>query len=953
MRRILLVLTIPVLAVGIGIAVAPRPLASRATSGGDFVHFESGHVRPAAMTPDGTRLLVVNTPDNRLSVFSLTDSFPKRVAEIPVGMEPVSVAALDNNTAWVVNQLSDDVSVVDLTTMHVRATVRTGDEPSDVVFAGSPTRAYVSVSMLDVVRVYDPTTLTLVATIPVNGRMPRALARNAAGTLVFASIFAGGNRTSVLSATEASPGLGEDLDFPRETSNKFGHPDHPGNPAPAPSVAAIIQYADGGTSGAGWYDEYGGYRSGTAQYTMHEVDVAEINTGTNTVSRNFGKMGSTIFAVAVNPVDGRLAVAGMEARNQFRYEPKIRGYLVEARVSYVNTAGTVTNRILNPHITYFGMDGLVLNPGTQTERDSAISLPTGVAWAANGSRVYLTSLGNDKLAVMNPAATGSTTNMLARVPTVAGPTGVVVDDARARVYVVGRNRNQVQTLSTETLGQVAVANIGFDPTPNEIVHGRRFFYGGFTSSHGDQACATCHVFGDADHLPWDLGDPAAPFEPPPAPNPLFLEGFDPEKGPMRTQSLRGLTNTEPLHWRGDRVDLSAFNGAFSSLLGRSVLPDSQMTAFSDFVMPMAHPPNPNQFLNDSLRDAPPTVPSARRGRVFFMNANVDGGRCMDCHSLPTGTNQMMVPDNALLSDQDMKVPQLRDLYRKVGFTDAPATVNKSGVGFTHDGAVDRLFTFLQFPLFNFGPPAVANDNRRDVEAFLFSFDTGLSPAVGFQVTFDGTSNPTGESQVDTLKTVYTNNRCDIVAKGRVSGQPRGWVYVGGDQWDPDKLAEPNLTTAQLLALATGPGSAVTVTGVPKDCGTRMGVDRDRDTYLDGDELDAGSDPGHPLSTPVTVGVGDDRGGSAFAFERVSPSLTRGPTEVVFSLGRAGRVDVVVFDVLGRTTRSLARGAYFAAGRQRIAWDGRRDDGSAAGAGVYFVNVRTDGGRWTKPVVVTR
>ena len=950
MRRISLLLAIIVLAAGI--ASAPRHLASRVATGGDFVHFESAHVHPAVMTPDGNRLLVVNTPDNRLTVFSLTDTIPVRIAEIPVGMEPVSVAALDDTTAWVVNHLSDDVSIVDLTTMHVRATVRVGDEPQDVVFAGTPKKAYVSVSTLDVIKVYDPSALTLSATIPVNGRMPRALARNAAGTLVYASIFQAGNRTSVLSASEVAPGLGEDPDFPRDTTNKIGHPDHPGEAAPAPSVAAIIQYADGGTSGPGWYDEYGGFRSGTVPYTMYEVDVAEINTGTNAVSRNFGKMGSTIFAVAANPVNDRLAVAGMEARNHLRYEPKIRGYLVETRLSYVSTGGTVTNRILNPHITYFDINGFVINPGTQAERDSAVSMPTGVAWAADGLRVYVTSLGNDKMAVINPLAGGSGSQMLARVPTVEGPTGVVVDDARGRLYVVGRNRNQLQTLSSATLGQVAVASIGFDPTPNEIVHGRKFFYGGFTSSHGDQSCATCHVFGDTDNLPWDLGNPAGSFEPPPNPNPFFLEGFDPEKGPLSTQTLRGLSNTEPFHWRGDRADLSAFNGAFASLLGQDVLPDSQMTAFNDFVMPIAYPPNPNQFLNDSLRDAPPGTASARRGHEFFMNANVDGGRCVDCHSMPAGTNRIMIPDNLLLSDQDIKVPQLRNLYQKVGFTDAPGAV-KHGIAYTHDGAVDNLFNFLQFPLFNFGPPSVADDNRRDVEAFLLSFDTGMAPAVGFQVTFDGTANPEGESQVDTLKAVHTTSRCDIIAKGRVGTQPRGWVYVGGDMWDPDKVAEPELTTAQLLALATGPGSAVTVTGVPQGSGTRMGIDRDRDTYPDADELDAGSNPGDPHSTPLTVGVEHGRGGTGYAFEMVKPSITRGPTEVVFSLGRAGRVDIEIFDVMGRRTRNLARGVHFAAGRQSVTWDGRKDDGRSPGAGVYFVQIRTDGGHWTRPVVMAR
>ena len=309
----------------------------------------------------------------------------------------------------------------------------------------------------------------------------------------------------------------------------------------------------------------------------------------------------------------------------------------------------------------------------------------------------------------------------------------------------------------------------------------------------------------------------------------------------------------------------------------------------------------------------------------------------------------MISDDSLPSGQDMKVPQLRNLYKKIGFTDAPG-VNKHGIAYTHDGAVDKLLNLLQG---HFGAAGASEDDRRDVEAFLLSFDTGMAPAVGFQVTFDGTTNPVGESQVDTLKTVQTTSRCDIIAKGRVGTQPRDWVYVGGDMWDPDKVAEPELTTAQLLALATGPGSAVTVTGVPQGSGTRMGIDRDRDTYLDADELDAGSNPGDPLSTPLTVGVGHGHGEADYAFEMVKPSITRGPTEVVFSLGHAGRVEIEIFDVMGRRTRVLAHGTPFAAGRQSVTWDGRKDDGRSAGTGVYFIQVRTDGGRWTRPVVMAR
>ena len=144
-----------------------------------------------------------------------------------------------------------------------------------------------------------------------------------------------------------------------------------------------------------------------------------------------------------------------------------------------------------------------------------------------------------------------------------------------------------------------------------------------------------------------------------------------------------------------------------------------------------------------------------------------------------------------------------------------------------------------------------------------------------------------------------------------------------------------------------------MTGVPKGTGVRMSLDRDRDGFYDGDERDAGSDPGDPLSTPSTVGVPDRDREGGFRLEAVKPNPTRGATEVTFSLGNAGRVDVLVYDVLGRETRAIARGTWFPAGRQSVAWDGRRADGTAAGTGIYFVRVRTERGQWTRPLVMTR
>src|ERR671921_943112 len=120
---------------------------SAQTPANTFRNFEGPQVHPLAITPDGTRLLAVNSPNATLSVFQLASGSPVLTAEIPVGMEPVSVAARSDREAWVVNWLSDSVSIVDLSTGNVVRTIDVGDEPTDVVFAGSSREmAFVCVS---------------------------------------------------------------------------------------------------------------------------------------------------------------------------------------------------------------------------------------------------------------------------------------------------------------------------------------------------------------------------------------------------------------------------------------------------------------------------------------------------------------------------------------------------------------------------------------------------------------------------------------------------------------------------------------------------------------------------------------------------------------------------------------------------------------------------------------
>jgi len=190
-----------------------------------FVTFESGQVRPLALSPDGSRLFAVDTPDNRLEIFTIGSSGLTHSWSVPVGMEPVAVAARTDSEVWVVNHLSDSVSIVDVGSVPPRVvrTLLVGDEPRDVVFAGSGgTNAFIttahrgqnsSVPLADLttpgigradVWVFDATNLgTTLGGAPLTvvtlfANTPRALAVAPGGNIVYAAAFHSGNQTTAI-----------------------------------------------------------------------------------------------------------------------------------------------------------------------------------------------------------------------------------------------------------------------------------------------------------------------------------------------------------------------------------------------------------------------------------------------------------------------------------------------------------------------------------------------------------------------------------------------------------------------------------------------------------------------------------------------------------------------------------------------------------------------------------
>jgi hypothetical protein len=89
----------------------------------------------------------------------------------------------------------------------------------------------------------------------------------------------------------------------------------------------------------------------------------------------------------------------------------------------------------------------------------------------------------------------------------------------------------------------------------------------------------------------------------------------------------------------------------------------------------------------------------------------------------------------------------------------------------------------------------------------------------------------------------------------------------------------------------------------------------------------------------TVGVGGFELPGNLAIRRAYPTPARGDITLEFSLAESAPVGFAVHDLLGRRIRTLSPGA-LPAGIHSVRWDGLTDAGTAAGAGIYFVALRT-------------
>ncbi|MEC9362885.1 MAG: hypothetical protein VYC42_06645, partial [Pseudomonadota bacterium] len=761
------------------------------------------------------------------------------------------------------------------------------------------------------------------------GDTPRALAVSPDGKTVYAAVFASGSRTTAIPAPAVSS-LG-------------GMPPPPDGATPDwPETSIIVKNV-----GDGWVDETGKNWSAVVPFSLPDYDVFRIDATASppVETAKFAGVGTMLFNMAVRPDNGALYVSNTEAFNEVRFEPMMTGKFAHNRVTVIKD-GAVTPVHLNPHIDYS------VPTGTMVEIDQSLASPADMVFSADGSKVFVAGFSSDAVGVFGTEAmeAGQIDKQMIRVG--QGPSGLALDAARDRLYVMNRLDSSITVVAgatsaaqRKTLAEVALP---YDPTPQAVRDGRQFLYDArISSGHGDLSCHTCHVFADTDHLAWDLGDPfgeivANPNERANVPGQggqaTITQDFHPMKGPMTTQSLRGMADAGPMHWRGDKtgglsldgevdpdgdfLDEHAaflrFNSAFVGLQGRAEkLSDAQMDAFAHFILDVVYPPNPIKALDDVDSEL-----EAEGREIYHEDPTAFAGAfsCNECHMLPVTTTGL-VASAGFETTRFFKIPHFRNMYTKVGKFGVPVGMTLSlqsqitlalpsyvgdqvrGFGMAHDGSIDTIdtflhnFTFLPFPtqgnlIPDLTAPAISPGRRDALGAFILAMDTGLKPVVGQQLTLaKATAGDAGLlARLDLLLAQADAGNADLVVKGVWNGAARGAHYVGNGSFRTDKFGEAALSKSALLALAQDDGQALTFTAVPPGNGERIGIDRDQDGVLDADDK----------STPGDASGGDSADEGRFGGGALGAALLIGLT--VF-LGLRQRLGGAV------STRRAVRGGY--------------------------------------------
>ena len=738
-----------------------------------LINFESPHVHPIDITPNGAVLVSVNTAAHTLEVWSISGSSISSIASIPVGLDPVSVRARNDNEVWVVNHMSDSISIVDLDRKTVIQTLKTQNEPSDIIFAGA-NRAFVSVSEANSINVFNLNNLNAdPAIVRIAGEEPRSLAVSADGSTVYAGIYESGNGTTF------SGSRGSGLPIVRDDS-------------------------------------------------IMDNDVAIIDSGSLQVTYR-RRLLNMVMAIGVNPSTQEVHAVGTEALNTIAGEPALKGRFIKVNSAKFSGPGLANATItdLNPHLDY--TTATVSN----SLRQQSLGDPRSIVWQRNGQRAFIAGMGSNNIAVINSAGNRIAHFDVGQGPTgialkEAAGIGFVMNKFAGSISVISLNSlSQISEVKFDDPTPLAIRE------GRPFIYDTHLTSGtGHTSCASCHVDSRTDRLGWqlSDEQNTSITIPSGPNIVPG--NATGTGTFSSNKGIMVTQTLLDIMEHPRFHWRGDKESIDDFNGTYVNLMGReSVITQTQMDKMKAFLRTLWLPPNPYRRIDNS-RPTTITLPDGTTGTSELINSTTSalrGGAGRDCLGCHSGQGNGSRSDNGIHQDTfglpglHIVAPAFPGYYDKIGFA-----MGLSGFGFFHDGtsnfkeaARPPLTRHITEILTLEGPegPLVGDEVRQAPHA-----------GVGQQVTINNNPSAAQSSRLDQLISIANNSSwAELIAHSRVGDSQRGYVLQQNESFTADAQGQ-TATKASLLNQAAS-GSSITFTLVAKGMSTRLALDSDLDGIL--------------------------------------------------------------------------------------------------------------------------
>jgi DNA-binding beta-propeller fold protein YncE len=480
-----------------------------------------------ALTADDRTLVNVNPESNTVTVFDVSSDQPAKLAEIPVGRDPSSVAiSPGGERAYVTNAFDGTLSVVQLqgaAVYTVSWTVGVGAEPQAVAVSPNGTRLYVANSASNNLMVFDATRAVprKLATIDLSpfGTAPRAIGVTNDGDAsdtdetVFVALFFGQLRPGKTSVEEGQDDEreGRVVAISAATNAPVGPP----NPI---LLRPIVNT---------------GFNSnGRLAPGLNQVPAVP-STNPQTFTTTTGCFPNQLASVAIHPVQSRAYVVstGASPNGPFRFNSNaqgmVSGFSTGSRFEVVAAQTDPAVRRTAP-----------LNLDQGVNLDTALvprlffTNPVAMAWRPNGSDAWIAVQQSDVLIRLTVNATGVPTigapllagpGSIVRVDLQAttgedikgkAPRGVAINAAGNRAYVfsfISRSITVVD-ISNATApviaGTARASDLPAGGTLAGVAHlGAELFYtgrgpDGRMSQEAWGACIVCHPGGRTDNVTW-------------------------------------------------------------------------------------------------------------------------------------------------------------------------------------------------------------------------------------------------------------------------------------------------------------------------------------------------------------------------------------------------------------------------------------------------------------------